>query len=74
VPAADRISWTSTLAVIWDSGKENIRLSEKNLTRYMHAFTYLQKLGFTGKHDVDLHFECFDVFDYCKSYQVVGYV
>ncbi|KAF9511524.1 hypothetical protein BS47DRAFT_1383408 [Hydnum rufescens UP504] len=47
----------------------NIRLSEKNLMHYMHAFTYSEKLVFTGKQDgKDLLFECFDVSDYDHTY------
>jgi hypothetical protein len=53
----------------------NIPLSERNIARYMHAFTYTQKLGFNGKQDVrDLYFECYDVADYCKSDHVTGFV
>ncbi|KAF9511526.1 hypothetical protein BS47DRAFT_1346691 [Hydnum rufescens UP504] len=39
----------------------NIPLSSENLARYMHAFTYTQKLG---RH---LYFECFDVSDYYNT-------
>ncbi|KAF9514263.1 hypothetical protein BS47DRAFT_1392542 [Hydnum rufescens UP504] len=50
----------------------NILLSEMNLTRYMHAFTYSQKLQFSGESDVkDLYFECFDPSDYIFNGQLV---
>jgi len=46
----------------------NVRLSPENLARYMHAFTYSQKLEFNrkqgGRH---LYFECFDPSDYYST-------
>jgi hypothetical protein len=50
----------------------DIRLSEENLARYMHAFTYSQKLGFNGQDGNDLYFECYDGSDYRKSDHVIG--
>ncbi|KAF9505886.1 hypothetical protein BS47DRAFT_1306012 [Hydnum rufescens UP504] len=46
----------------------NVRLSPENLARYMHAFTYSQKLEFNGKQDErHLYFECFDPSDYYST-------